>query len=169
MRVAKRSRLVFLSLTIILVSAVALTACAGSGSPVPPAVPAPAPVAVQAPVKAAAPIVASGATKSNSGGSVTVEAKWSIVEAKGLVFDIVMDTHSVDLDGYDLKALAVLKDESGNEYRPTAWDSAAGGHHRTGKLAFALPDSLKQGEAKSVTLVVRKVAGVAERVFEWPQ
>jgi len=165
-----------LSLTIILVSLVALTACAGSGSPVPaaappapPTVPAPAPVRVQAPVKAAAPIVASGATKSNSGGSVTVEAKWSIVEAKGLVFDIVMDTHSVDLDGYDLKALAVLKDGSGNEYRPTAWDSAAGGHHRTGKLAFALPDSLKQGEAKPVTLVVRKVAGVAERVFEWPQ
>ena len=149
-----------MSLTFILVSAVALTACAGGGSPVPPA--------VLAPPKAPVPIATSGAAKSNSGGSVTVEAKWSIVEASGLVFDIVMDTHAVDLDGYDLKALAVLKDGVGNEYRPTAWDSAAGGHHRTGKLAFVLPDSLKQGEAKSVTLVVRKVAGVAERVFEWP-
>lgn len=78
-----------------------------------------------------------------------------------------MDTHSVNLDQYDLKQLAVLCDDTGNEYRPASWESAAGGHHRQGTLTFALPASVREGKAKYVEMVIREVAGIKERVLKW--
>lgn len=80
-----------------------------------------------------------------------------------LEFDIAMDTHSVELADDMLKAV-VLRDDSGLEYAPSAWDGpAGGGHHREGKIKFA-PLTI---EPKSLTLVVKNIAGVPERVFKW--
>jgi len=64
----------------------------------------------------------------------------------------------------DLVAVCTLKDSSGREYRPTSWDgSPPGGHHRSGVLEFPeLGDA-----AQSITLVIREVANVPERVFNW--
>ncbi|MBI4302941.1 MAG: hypothetical protein HY665_01185, partial [Chloroflexi bacterium] len=100
-----------------------------------------------------------GLAQSNEGGAVTIQMKWLGEKNGSLQLQVTMDTHSVDLDRIDLKTSAVLRDDSGKEYRPTAWDSAAGGHHRQGTLTFAYPDSIKQGKAKYIEVVIRDVAG----------
>lgn len=102
--------------------------------------------------------------KTVEGGSVTVTVTpLSLKAGAPLEFEIAMNTHSVDLSDDMLKAV-VLRDDAGKEYAPTAWDGpASGGHHRSGKVT--LPD-LASG-AKSVTLVVKGIAGVPERSFKW--
>ena len=108
-----------------------------------------------------------GLVQSNTGGSVTIDVEWIKAKDGYLVFNLAMNTHSVDLDQYDLGELAVLYDDAGNEYNPVSWDSAAGGHHRQGTLTFPLPGSLSQGTATYVEVVIRDVAGINERVLKW--
>ncbi len=108
-----------------------------------------------------------GLVQSNTGGSVTIDVEWTKAENGYLIFNVDMNTHSVDLDQYDLGELVVLRDDAGNEYRPVSWDSASGGHHRKGILTFPLPDSLSQGTAKYVEMVIQDVAGINERVLKW--
>ena len=67
----------------------------------------------------------SAATQTSEGGGVTVAVTWQGPSA-GPVFDVAMDTHSVDLDGYDLRQLAVLRNDQGQEVRPNGWDAPAG-------------------------------------------
>lgn len=108
-----------------------------------------------------------GAVQSHTGGAVTIDVEWEGERDGLLVFNAAMNTHSVDLDQYDLGELAVLRDDGGKEYRPSSWDSAPGGHHRRGTLTFPLPDSLSQGHAQYLELIIRDVAGVKERVLRW--
>ncbi|MBI4283067.1 MAG: hypothetical protein HY663_01195 [Chloroflexi bacterium] len=110
---------------------------------------------------------AKGLAQTSTEGSVTIDVKWVKTEGDLLIFDVSMNTHSVDLDRYDLEKLAILRDDTGNEYRPASWDSPAGGHHRTGTLVFPLPDSVRQGKAKYVEMVIRDIAGIKERVLKW--
>ena len=78
-------------------------------------------------------------------------------------FEIRMNTHSGDLS-QDLVSVSTLKDDSGREYRPVDWQGAPpGGHHRTGVLEFPALN----GNAKWVTLVIRDVANVPERIYKW--
>ncbi len=78
-------------------------------------------------------------------------------------FEIRMNTHSGDLS-QDLVSVSTLKDDSGREYRPAEWQgSPPGGHHRKGVLEFPALN----GNTKSVTLVIRGVANVPERIFKW--
>lgn len=110
------------------------------------------------------------APQTNEEGQVTVKVTWQ-GSTDQLTFAIVMDTHAVDLDGYDLKQLAVLRTDRGQEIRPDGWDAPAGGHHRSGKLTF--PTVVPNGnvvigpETQAIELVIREVAGVPERVFRW--
>ena len=110
---------------------------------------------------------ANGLVQADAGGSVTIEVEWGGEEAGSLIFNVAMNTHSVDLDQYDLGTLAVLRDDTGNEYPPVSWDSAAGGHHRSGTLTFPVPDSVSQGKTKYIEMIIRDVAGIEERVFKW--
>lgn len=103
-----------------------------------------------------------GRVRSNSEGAVTINVELRDDVKERLAFDVVMDTHSVDLDNYDLKSLAVLRDDQGNEYRPVSWESAPGGHHRSGRLSFP-----SQSQAQSVELIIRDVANVKQRTFRW--
>ncbi len=112
-------------------------------------------------------VPANGLVQKSTGGAVSIDVKWLGVDNDKLVFDVSMDTHSVDLDQYNLGSLSVLLDEQGKQYIPTSWESPSGGHHRNGTLTFATPDSLSQGKTKYVELIVRDVAGVGERVFKW--
>ena len=108
-----------------------------------------------------------GLVQSSVGDAVTIDVEW-IKEGDGLlIFDVSMNTHSVDLDGYDLGELAVLRDDMGTEYHPVSWNSAAGGHHRKGTLTFPSPDSLSQAKAKYIEMMIRGVAGIEERVLKW--
>jgi hypothetical protein len=82
-----------------------------------------------------------------------------------------MNTHAVDLDGYDLRQLAVLRTENGQGVQPIDWDAPKGGHHRQGTLTF--PAKTTDGSplitlsTRSVEVVIRDVAGVPERTFQW--
>ncbi len=111
-----------------------------------------------------------GATQTSEGGQVTIAVTWEGPSA-GLVFRVAMDTHSVNLDPYDLRELAVLRTDQGVEVRPSQWDAPPGGHHRAGTLAF--PATASDGKpvlgpgARSVTLIIRDVGGVPERTFQW--
>ncbi len=108
-----------------------------------------------------------GSVQSSVGDAVTIDVEWVSMDDAPLVFEVSMNTHSVDLDRYDLSRLAILRDDAGNEYRPLFWDSAPGGHHRQGTLTFPVPDSLGRGEAKHIEMVIRDIAGVKERVLKW--
>ena len=103
--------------------------------------------------------------RSNAGGEVTIDVEYLGDKDNLLSFDITMDTHSVDLDQYDLAQLSELTDDKGNNYPPVSWDSASGGHHRTGILTFSQPGT--QGEPGTLILIIRNVAGIQERMFKW--
>ena len=109
-----------------------------------------------------------GGERASDAGSVTVKLTWEGPEA-GPVFTVVMDTHSIDLDGFDLQKLALLRTDSGVEVAPVAWDAGPGGHHREGKLRFpATVDGrpLLGESVRGIAVIVRDVAS-PERSFEW--
>lgn len=114
---------------------------------------------------------AAGATQTNEGGQVTVAATWQ-GRAAGPLFSVALNTHAVDLDGYDLKQLAVLRIDGGPAVQATAWDAPKGGHHRSGTLTFPAVGADGQPVigpgAQTVELVIRDLAGVPERSLRWP-
>lgn len=105
-------------------------------------------------------------------GPVTVEA--TLLDpgkaSDRIRIEIVLDTHSVELDGYKLESLATLRTDTGKVVQPLAIESPSGsGHHRKGVLVFPGADasgSLLAG-AKSIELIVRDVGGVKERSLRW--
>lgn len=108
-------------------------------------------------------------TRISEGGQVTFKASWA-GPAAGLVFTIVMDTHAVDLDGYDLAQLATLRVDGGPELTPVSWEAPAGGHHREGVLTFSDEQGGKPvigAQTRTIELIIRDVAGVPERVLAW--
>lgn len=123
-----------------------------------------------APVLSAGLLQPSGSTQTSEGGQVTVSVTWP-GSTEELVFAVVMDTHAVDLDGYDLLQLAVLRTAAGVEIQPTSWNAPAGGHHREGTLSFPTTstdgNSLIDADTSGFDLAIRDVARVPERVFRW--
>jgi hypothetical protein len=119
---------------------------------------------------APAAAVSGALTQTNEGGQVTIKATWQGIST-GPVFDVVLDTHAVDLDGYDLTQLAMLRIDGAREIQSTSWDAPKGGHHRAGTLTF--PATAADGSAliapdtRTIELVIRDIAGVPERVFRW--
>jgi hypothetical protein len=86
-----------------------------------------------------------------------------LTPGKSVKFEVRMNTHSVGLK-QDLLTVCTLTDDQGNEYQPTNWDgSSPGGHHRSGVLEFPA----LEGDPGSVTLVIRNIANVPARKFEW--
>jgi len=101
-------------------------------------------------------------TRTNSGGGVTVKVTPLNSTPKGdLRFEVVFDTHSVDLDAYDLKSLTILRDGAANIHHPTRVESKGSGHHRQATVTFAK----LTGSMKRIELVIKGIAGVHERVF----
>ncbi len=108
--------------------------------------------------------------QTNEGGQITVKVTWQGRNA-GPVFTVEMDTHVVNLDGYDLLQLAVLRTDQGQEIQPVSWNAASGGHHRNGMLTFPVTTAsgtpLIGPNTRSITLVIRNVGDVPERMFTW--
>ena len=93
--------------------------------------------------------------------TVTVTPSDLSLESKEWKFDVVLNTHSVELD-QDMTNVAVLMDDD-KEYKPLRWEGApAGGHHREGVLVF----SPITPAPKSIEL---KITGIADtvRTFNW--
>ena len=106
----------------------------------------------------------SRAPQTNSGGGVTVKVSFFDSKTDGeLRFQVVLDTHSVNLDGYDLKSLSILRDDAGNTYLPTTVENKGSGHHRQSTVVF----SKVAPSTKRLELVIKDVAGVKERLFRW--
>ncbi|KKT95008.1 MAG: hypothetical protein UW97_C0030G0004 [Parcubacteria group bacterium GW2011_GWA2_45_15] len=93
--------------------------------------------------------------------TVTVTPIDILSGSKEWKFDVVMDTHSVELD-QDLIKTTVLIDDQGKEYKPISWEGPVGGHHREGVLTFSqiIPPP------QSVEL---KISGIGDvvRSFVW--
>ncbi|MBI3003472.1 MAG: hypothetical protein HYY54_07645 [candidate division NC10 bacterium] len=105
-----------------------------------------------------------GPKQSVGGGGVTVEVTWLKEAADAPSFRVVLDTHSVNLDGYRFEEIVRLRDGRGGEQAPVAVEGTeGGGHHRQATVRFAWPEP-KPGELE---VVVKGVAGVPERVFRW--
>ena len=103
-------------------------------------------------------------TKTDEQASVTVTVTPMDIspQSKEWKFDVVMDTHSVELD-QNMIIVATLVADNGEEYKPLRWEGAeAGGHHREGVIIFnqvmPIPKSLK--------LIISGIGGVM-RVFTW--
>lgn len=113
------------------------------------------------------------AIKSSDGGNVTIDVTWENPKGAGdqLTFSVQMNTHSVNLDGYDLGRLATLRNDQGQDVKAERWESASGGHHRSGILSFPAKDGsgnpILGGKVRAVEMVIRDVAGVKERVLHW--
>ena len=112
---------------------------------------------------------AAGPTRTDEQGAVVFAVTALNLDAPGptLDFEVVMETHSVDL-GWDLAALAVLRTDSGQEAQATAWPIGSG-HHYSGILSF--PSTQADGEpildgAAVLTLSILDT-DVPERVFVW--
>ncbi|UCD81513.1 MAG: hypothetical protein JSW26_08855 [Desulfobacterales bacterium] len=102
--------------------------------------------------------------KSNNDNRVRVDVQpVQLTPGQPMKFEVRMNTHSADL-GQDMAAVSTLKDNNGREYKATAWQgSPPGGHHRKGVLEFPnLTDN-----TESITLVIRDIDNVPERIFNW--
>ncbi len=95
-------------------------------------------------------------------GAVTVAASWVAGTSSAR---ITMDTHSVDLDGFDLKTLARVRLDGGPWVSPTLWDAPTGGHHRSGTLTFGSLEPRAIDGAAVVELEVRDVG--ASHLLRW--
>ena len=104
-------------------------------------------------------------TQTSEGGQVTVTVSWAGPSA-GAVFDVKLDTHSVDLDAVDL-ANAVLRNDRGETMRARPWPAAKGGHHREGSLTFDGNASEFFSGAKWVELVLTGIGDLPERTLRW--
>jgi hypothetical protein len=106
-----------------------------------------------------------GLTKRDSQGSVTVLVTLTAQPSPGapIKAKVVLDTHSVALDGVTFEQAVVIRPPNGADVPPTAVEQASGsGHHREAVLVF--PPSPQPGP---VRIVVKNVGGVAERTFTW--
>lgn len=79
-------------------------------------------------------------------------------------FNVVLDTHEVELDQYRFEDITVLRDQAGKEHKPQLASSKGSGHHREATVEFK--DVQLEG-ADYVELVIKDVAGVPERVFKF--
>jgi Spy/CpxP family protein refolding chaperone len=116
-------------------------------------------------------------TREDTQGGVTVSATLLTPDKPRpdgtLAVQVKLDTHAVDLDPYALEKLAVLRDGQGREVPALRLESPSGsGHHRESVLSFPATDAggkpLVSPEATAVTLIVRGIGGIPERVFQWP-
>jgi len=103
-------------------------------------------------------------TQTVSGGGVSVAVTYANPRAgEPPRFQVTLNTHSVDLDGYNFKTLALLRDEAGKTYAPTKVENQGGGHHRQVVMTFP---KVSEG-TKRVEVIIKDIAGIKERTFRW--
>ena len=125
-------------------------------------IPEPTPVAQTAPEE-------SGLEREDAQGSVAViVTPLNLGQSADILdFDVVMDTHSVDLS-MDLTTLAELTTDSGLSVKPVKWDAPMGGHHVSGTLSFpATIDGAPLLEGVTTLTLTLLNVDAPERIFTW--
>ena len=105
-------------------------------------------------------------TKRDRRGPVTVAVTLVAPPPSGspVTVRVVLDTHSVGLDGVAFERAVALRKPDGSDEAPAAVEQSSGtGHHREAVVVFRA----LEGSA-DVQIVVRDVGGIPERVFAWP-
>ena len=95
-----------------------------------------------------------------SESSVTVDLTPKSFSDGKFYVDIGVNTHTVDLGGYDLKKAVTL--ESGSKVFSPVSVPQLSGHHNSGTLVFET-----RAEPKSFKIVVKGLPDIQERVFQW--
>jgi len=160
-----------LALPLLLALMVMLTACAGAATaavdgPISPS----DRLATQvAPVETGATEAGSQLTRVDEQGAVVIAITPLNLDqtADILEFNVLMDTHSVDLS-MDLAPLATLTTDTGVTLQASLWDAPRGGHHVSGRLIFpstADGRSVLEGAGMLTLTIVNLDAAV--RTFEW--
>ncbi|MHB8087657.1 MAG: hypothetical protein ACYDH2_05350 [Anaerolineaceae bacterium] len=108
-------------------------------------------------------------TQTDSQGEITVDITPENLKTIGetLVFDVSLNTHSIDLS-MDLVQLSTLTTDTGRVIQATNWDATTGGHHVSGKLAFITVvdgKNLLEG-VKGFTITITGL-DVPSRQFSW--
>jgi hypothetical protein len=107
-------------------------------------------------------------TKTNSEGAVAI--KTTLLAEKSskdqLVFEVVMNTHSVDLTQYDLTQLASISfGVDSNNSGVFEWDSAnRDSHHMMGNLVWK---GTLDNNYKTISLNLNNIDGISLRNFTW--
>ena len=95
--------------------------------------------------------------KSEAGVTATI----SLLDRDGTIaFKVALNTHTVELDQYKFDEIVVLR-AGGKEYKAVLKSQEGSGHHRSAVLEFENP------KAERVEVIIKDVAGVKERVFEF--
>ncbi len=107
-----------------------------------------------------------GLSRSDSQGPVTVTATCMPPDktTDEIRFIVKLNTHSVDLDRYQLGSFAFLRFDDGKEYKSLGAMRQGTGHHVVETLRFKGPVPKRAGE---MTLILRDLGGVAERTLQW--
>lgn len=103
-------------------------------------------------------------TKRDQQGPVTVVVTLMPPTTPGapIKAKVVLDTHSVGLDGIAFDRAVVMRTD-GTDVPPTAVEQpSGGGHHRDAVLVFPPP-----AQPGPVQIVVKNIGGIAERSFSW--
>lgn len=101
---------------------------------------------------------------SSEGGAIEVKASW--VSTEPPVVKVTLDTHSVELDRFDLASVVRVRLDGGVWTAPTEIDAPPGGHHRSGSLTFGSVAAAAFGSARLIELRIADV-GVPERLLRW--
>ena len=99
--------------------------------------------------------------QTSDGGQVTVAVNWA-GPARGAVFDVQLDTYSVDLDARPRRG-----DPPQRPLRARPWAAPKGGHHREGPLTFDGDPSALFASARWVEMVLTGVGDLPERTLRW--
>ncbi len=108
-------------------------------------------------------------TRSDTQGAVTIDVTpLNLAQpSETLMFDVSMNTHSVDLS-MDLAQLSTLTTDTGKTIQASLWEAPKGGHHIEGKLSFPViadGKNLLDG-ASSITLTINNIDSQS-RTFTW--
>lgn len=108
-------------------------------------------------------------TRTDNQGAVVVDIKPLNLDQPGdtLIFDVSMNTHSVDLN-MDLVPLTTLTTDTGVTVPALKWDGPSGGHHVEGQLSFPETSDGKNllDGVSSITITIMDVDAAA-RTFTW--
>ncbi len=99
-------------------------------------------------------------TGSTGSGDVAIDIKPKEFKDGKFILEISLNTHSVDMNNFDLTKMIILKFE-GKEFAPISVP-VLGGHHNSGELVFELDN-----KPESFSIEIIGIPAVDKRVFSW--